>query len=189
MARQQVRGSGFIPGFNPAPSGPLSSVNPVVEDSNYTFEDAVAYIRARYPNAKPDERYALATSHFYKMTGKGTPEWLPKDNNFRQESEVMPEPLPETDVEPSLQGPPMSGKERARRAAIHAQTHNNRGVALSRMGIYEPYNTKGRVTSTDLRTGESIPVWNSAGQARVYSGQPEPRPQKQMTWAEFFGKG
>jgi len=184
MAREDGMGGNI-----PRVAGPLSynnSINQAIaEDSNYTFEDAVAYIRARYPNAKPDERYALATSHFYKMTGRGTPEWLPKDNNFRQESEVMPE----TDVEPSLQGPPMSGKERARRAAIHEQTHNNRGAALSRMGIYEPYNLKGRVTSTDLRTGESIPVWNSAGQARVYSGQPEPRPQKQMTWAEFFGKG
>jgi len=197
MARQIVGGSGFIPGFNPAPSGPLTITAAAPKDKRkYTFEDAVAYIRARYPDAKPDERYLMATRHFYRMTGEGIPEWLqPKDDNFRQESDVRP--LPQTDADrnrlppstDSLQGPPMSGEERARRAAIHEQTNNNRGAALSRMGVYEPYNLKGRVTSTDLRTGEKIPVWNRAGQARVFSGRPEPKPQKQMTWAEFFGKG
>ena len=86
MAREDGMGGGI-----PRVVGPLSSnssINQVIaEDSDYTFEDAVAYIRARYPDAKPDERYLMATRHFYRMTGKGIPEWLqPKDNNFRQEN-------------------------------------------------------------------------------------------------------
>jgi len=47
---------------------------------------------------------------------------------------------------------------------------------------------RSRVYSIDPRTKEKRPVLNR-GLPRVYAGQPEPRPQKQMTWAEFFGKG
>jgi len=103
--------------------------------------------------------------------------------NVYELDEPNPKPGP-------LQGPPMSGEMIARRYAIHKQLNDNRAALLTGMGDYVPYNLKGRATSTDLRTGEKIPVWNR-GRANVFSvREPEPKKYKQTkTWAEFFGKG